>query len=146
MMNGQLDETDQKILRHLQEDARMDLGRLAVLVHKTVSTVSRRITSLTEAGYIQRSVVLLDRKRIGAPSSSSSWSCSKNKLKPCSKNSRITWPERCRPCTLPAPLRQMGLRPAGDRRNTRRLLRLPDGPDLDLPNVACGKQLCAEGA
>lgn len=50
MIKGQLDETDIRILNHLQQDARIDVSKLSTLVYKSASPVAERIRKLQEAG------------------------------------------------------------------------------------------------
>ena len=67
MINGQLDETDIKMLNLLQKDGRIDVSKLSVLVHKTESPIRQRLVKLQEAGYIKNYVAILDRSKIGKP-------------------------------------------------------------------------------
>lgn len=67
MINGQLDETDIRILNHLQQDARIDVSKLSTLVYKSASPVAERIRKLQEAGYIKNYFAILDRSKIGKP-------------------------------------------------------------------------------
>ncbi|MBW8282896.1 MAG: Lrp/AsnC family transcriptional regulator [Rhizobium sp.] len=62
-----LDERDRKILDALQRDASLAVAELAEKVALSPSACSRRIQRLEEAGYIARRVVVLDRERIGVP-------------------------------------------------------------------------------
>lgn len=62
-----LDERDRKILDLLQADAEMPVGAIADAVALSASACSRRIGRLRDEGYIARSVALLDRKRVGLP-------------------------------------------------------------------------------
>lgn len=62
-----LDDRDRKILRLLQEDASISVGAIAEAVSLSVSACSRRIQRLEEAGYIARRVVVLDRRKMGVP-------------------------------------------------------------------------------
>ena len=62
-----LDDRDRKILRLLQEDAGISVGALAEAVSLSMSACSRRIQRLEEAGYIARRVVVLDRRKMGVP-------------------------------------------------------------------------------
>ncbi|MFB2550823.1 Lrp/AsnC family transcriptional regulator [Ensifer soli] len=62
-----LDERDRKILRLLQEDAALPLAQLADQVALSPSACSRRIQRLEEAGVIARRIVVLDRARMGVP-------------------------------------------------------------------------------
>lgn len=62
-----LDERDRKILDGLQRDASIAVADLAEKVALSPSACSRRIQRLEEAGYIARRVVVLDRERIGVP-------------------------------------------------------------------------------
>jgi len=67
MINGQLDDTDYKILKHLQQDARMDVNKLSRLVNRTPSPVAERIYKMQEAGYIQRYFAVVNRAMVGKP-------------------------------------------------------------------------------
>ncbi|WP_075292815.1 Lrp/AsnC family transcriptional regulator [Pararhizobium arenae] len=62
-----LDERDKKILTLLQDDASLQIGALAERVHLSVSACSRRIQRLEETGYIARRIVVLDREKMGVP-------------------------------------------------------------------------------
>jgi Lrp/AsnC family transcriptional regulator len=62
-----LDERDRKILDLLQADAEMAVNDIADAVALSASACSRRITRLREEGYIARSVALLDRSKVGLP-------------------------------------------------------------------------------
>ncbi|WP_416796966.1 Lrp/AsnC family transcriptional regulator [Ciceribacter azotifigens] len=62
-----LDERDRKILDALQHDAAIQVSQLAELVALSPSACSRRIQRLEEAGYIARRVVILDRDKVGVP-------------------------------------------------------------------------------
>ncbi|HLP66541.1 MAG TPA: Lrp/AsnC family transcriptional regulator [Rhizobium sp.] len=62
-----LDERDRKILDALQHDAAIQVSQLAELVALSPSACSRRIQRLEEAGYIARRVAILDRDRLGVP-------------------------------------------------------------------------------
>lgn len=60
----ELDDTDIKLLRLLQHNAELTNKQLALKVHKAVATIHERIKRLKEAGYIKRTVAILDRKKI----------------------------------------------------------------------------------
>ena len=60
-----LDELDRRILAALQEDASVSNIDLAVLVHASAPTCLRRVKRLTEAGVIERQVVLVAPGRVG---------------------------------------------------------------------------------
>ena len=62
-----LDERDRKILDLLQADAGVSVSQLAERVALSVSACSRRIQRLEEDGYIARRIVVLDRARMGVP-------------------------------------------------------------------------------
>lgn len=62
-----LDERDRKILSLLQDDASISVSELAERVSLSVSACSRRILRLEETGYIARRIVVLDRERMGVP-------------------------------------------------------------------------------
>lgn len=60
-----LDRSDRRILALLQEDADLSAAEIGERVGLSASPTSRRIVRLREAGYIRRSVALLDRRRLG---------------------------------------------------------------------------------
>ncbi|KEQ07991.1 MAG: Lrp/AsnC family transcriptional regulator [Alphaproteobacteria bacterium] len=62
-----LDERDRRILELLQKDAAIPVAEVAEQVSLSASACSRRIQRLEEAGYIQRRIAVLDRERIGVP-------------------------------------------------------------------------------
>lgn len=55
-----MDNTDRKILTHLQADAALSVGEVAELVGVSKSACWRRIQKLEQAGIIKRQVTLLD--------------------------------------------------------------------------------------
>ena len=67
MINGKPDEIDLKLLGILQEDAAMDLARLAKLVNRSPSPVHERLKRLRQEGYVKAQVALLDRALVGQP-------------------------------------------------------------------------------
>lgn len=62
-----IDDRDRKILALLQEDASLSVGDLAEKVHLSVSACSRRIQRLEDTGYVARRIAVLDRARMGVP-------------------------------------------------------------------------------
>ena len=60
-----MDKIDRKILRLLQEDASLTNQALAEQVGLSPSPCLRRVQALRDAGIIQRSVAILDAKKIG---------------------------------------------------------------------------------
>lgn len=60
-----LDETDLRILRVLQEDARITNVELAARVHLSPSPCLARVRALESAGVIKRHVSLLDPRKVG---------------------------------------------------------------------------------
>lgn len=62
-----LDDRDRKILDVLQADAGISVSDLAGRVALSVSACSRRIQKLEEDGYIARRIAVLDRARMGVP-------------------------------------------------------------------------------
>ena len=62
-----LDDRDRRILDLLQVNAVMPVAEVAEQVALSPSACSRRIQKLEEAGYIARRVAVLDRERIGVP-------------------------------------------------------------------------------
>lgn len=62
-----LDDRDRKILRLLQVDATLSMAELAERVSLSLSACSRRILRLENEGYITGRRVVLDRTKIGVP-------------------------------------------------------------------------------
>ena len=62
-----LDERDRKILQLLQRDAALPVTEIAAKVSLSISACSRRISRLEDEGYILKRVALLDRDRMGVP-------------------------------------------------------------------------------
>lgn len=62
-----LDDKDRRILARLQQDAGAPVGDLAAEVGMSVSACSRRIARLEAEGVIERRVAVLDRRRMGLP-------------------------------------------------------------------------------
>jgi Lrp/AsnC family transcriptional regulator len=62
-----LDERDRRILGFLQADAGISVTDLAEQVSLSVSACSRRIQRLEESGHIARRIVVLDREKMGVP-------------------------------------------------------------------------------
>ncbi|KQV28256.1 ArsR family transcriptional regulator [Rhizobium sp. Root1203] len=62
-----LDERDRRILEFLQADAGISVTDLATRVALSVSACSRRIQRLEESGHIARRIVVLDREKMGVP-------------------------------------------------------------------------------
>ena len=59
-----LDAVDRRILEQLQQDAELPLAQLAARVGLSPTPCWRRVQKLKEGGVIQRSVMLLDPKRL----------------------------------------------------------------------------------
>nr|WP_246364948.1 Lrp/AsnC family transcriptional regulator [Gellertiella hungarica] len=62
-----MDDRDQKLLLLLQRDASLPVSALAEKVALSVSACSRRIQRLEEEGYIERRIAVLNRGRMGVP-------------------------------------------------------------------------------
>lgn len=62
-----LDDRDRRILELLQTNAELAVHEIAGLVALSPSACSRRITRLREEGYIAHSVAVLDRQKLGLP-------------------------------------------------------------------------------
>jgi Lrp/AsnC family transcriptional regulator len=60
-----LDKTDRKILALLQKDNSLSAAQIAQEIDLSQSPCWRRINRLQEAGFIARSVAILDRKKLG---------------------------------------------------------------------------------
>ncbi|GAB3249505.1 Lrp/AsnC family transcriptional regulator [Larkinella harenae] len=63
----QLDETDKKLLRLLQEDAKLTTKELAGQLGLTLSPVYERIKRLEGLGFIKQYVAVLDKNLLGQP-------------------------------------------------------------------------------
>ncbi|WP_064682647.1 Lrp/AsnC family transcriptional regulator [Rhizobium bangladeshense] len=62
-----LDDRDKRILDMLQKNAGISVTDLAERVALSVSACSRRIQRLEESGHIARRIIVLDRERMGVP-------------------------------------------------------------------------------
>ena len=62
-----LDNTDRRILRVIQEEARVSNSELAERVGLSPSPCSRRVRTLEENGVIERYVTLVNAKAVGLP-------------------------------------------------------------------------------
>lgn len=62
-----LDERDRRLLTLMQQDGSLPVTALAEQVALSVSACSRRIQRLEEEGYIERRITVLNRKRMGVP-------------------------------------------------------------------------------
>ena len=60
-----MDIFDQRILESVQERADLTHAELADRVHLSPSQCARRLGRLRDEGYIERTVAVLDRKRLG---------------------------------------------------------------------------------
>jgi Lrp/AsnC family leucine-responsive transcriptional regulator len=60
----ELDPTDKEILRILQKDASVTHKQLSDQLYKAVATIHERIRRLKTSGYIKKTVVILDRRKI----------------------------------------------------------------------------------
>lgn len=60
-----LDKIDQKILRLLQENAKLTTKEIAAQLDLTTTPVYERIRRLEKNGYITKYVALVDRKKVG---------------------------------------------------------------------------------
>jgi Lrp/AsnC family transcriptional regulator for asnA, asnC and gidA len=63
--NAEIDEIDQKILKLLEEDARLPFLEIAKKLKLSESTVRKRVQALKEKGVIKRFTVEIDPTRIG---------------------------------------------------------------------------------
>lgn len=68
----ELDSYDRKLLRLLQENNKLSQRDLAEAVSLSASAVNRRIAALEEARVIRANVSVVDARRLGGPSRSSS--------------------------------------------------------------------------
>ena len=60
-----MDQTDLRILAHLQTDSSRSHAELADAIHLSSSQVSRRIAKLEQDGIIRQQVALLDEESLG---------------------------------------------------------------------------------
>lgn len=60
-----LDPTDIKLLKLLQEDATASNKELAEKLYKSIAAIHERVKKLKKAGYIKKTVAILDRNKIG---------------------------------------------------------------------------------
>jgi DNA-binding Lrp family transcriptional regulator len=60
-----IDETDEKILKHLLVDARQSARQLALKLGMSTVTVLSRIKKLEKANVIQRYTAIIDHEKIG---------------------------------------------------------------------------------
>lgn len=67
MPDTQLDRIDIALLDELQRDAKVPQSALGARVGLSAAAVNRRIRRLIEAGYITRTVAVLDPGRLGFP-------------------------------------------------------------------------------
>jgi Lrp/AsnC family leucine-responsive transcriptional regulator len=66
-MDTILDPTNIRILNLLQQNARLQVKEISMLVHKSENPVHQRIRRLQDEGFIQRYAALLDRRKVGRP-------------------------------------------------------------------------------
>jgi Lrp/AsnC family leucine-responsive transcriptional regulator len=64
-MAPDLDEADLRILDELQRDASISNQELAARVHLSPAPCLRRVRRLKDEGYIERTVAILDRRKLG---------------------------------------------------------------------------------
>ncbi|QRM55876.1 Lrp/AsnC family transcriptional regulator [Sinorhizobium sp. BG8] len=62
-----IDDRDRRLLGLLQEDAGLSIGEMADRVNLSLSACARRIQRLEEGGYVQGRVAVLDRGKMGVP-------------------------------------------------------------------------------
>nr|WP_316654869.1 Lrp/AsnC family transcriptional regulator [uncultured Gellertiella sp.] len=62
-----IDDRDRKLLSLLQIDASLSVSDLAGRVSLSVSACSRRIQRLEDEGYVERRIAVLNRTRMGVP-------------------------------------------------------------------------------
>jgi DNA-binding Lrp family transcriptional regulator len=62
-----LDDVDLKIMRVLQQNARLEITHVATKVGRCTSATMERIEHLQEQGYIRRFTAIIDRKLVGRP-------------------------------------------------------------------------------
>ncbi|WP_370901228.1 Lrp/AsnC family transcriptional regulator [Chryseobacterium gossypii] len=59
------DQIDIKLLKLLQEDATLNNKELSLKLHLSIAAIHERVKKLKTNGYIKKTVVLLDRNKIG---------------------------------------------------------------------------------
>ncbi|QEM11704.1 Lrp/AsnC family transcriptional regulator [Mucilaginibacter rubeus] len=64
MSTTEIDNLDREILRLLQKDALLTNKEISFTTRKSIATIHERIRRLKEQGYIERSVAILNRKKI----------------------------------------------------------------------------------
>src|SRR5690606_17896769 len=57
--------TDIKLLKLLQEDATLSNKQLTEILYKSIANIHERDKKLKKAGYIKKTVAILDRNKIG---------------------------------------------------------------------------------
>jgi len=67
MKDGQIDETDRKILRILAQDGRVSNQRLAEQVNLSATPCWNRVKALEDAGVISGYAAILDQHALGLP-------------------------------------------------------------------------------
>lgn len=67
MHSGKPDDIDLKIMHYLQEDARMNLGKLGSFIGLTTGPLTTRIEKLEASGFIKKYMAILDREKAGLP-------------------------------------------------------------------------------
>lgn len=65
MANNTLDETDLRILKCLQDDAKMTVKQIASKVNLSSTPVFERIKRLESEGFIKKYTVVLDQEKMG---------------------------------------------------------------------------------
>jgi len=63
--NNQLDNTDEKIIKHLQSDGRKSYRQIAKELNLSVGTITNRINKLQESGIIKGFQLELDYQKLG---------------------------------------------------------------------------------
>ena len=63
-MVNELDATDTQLLIILQQDASISHKQLSERLYKSIATINERIRRLKKLGYIKRTVVIVDRRKI----------------------------------------------------------------------------------
>lgn len=66
-MTKNIDDTDRRILKFLQNDATISLESIAEQVSVSLNTCWRRVRALEEAGILKKRVALLDQDLVGLP-------------------------------------------------------------------------------
>lgn len=60
-----IDNLDKEILNILQRDATITIKEMAIRLQKSIATIHDRITRMKQSGVIEKTVAILNRKKVG---------------------------------------------------------------------------------